>query len=88
VRQWDLLFTEPDGRLASKIKLGRQWVFKAIPRKANGERDWNVVPEGRYFVEWRESGTRLRLPAGRTVAQALEARRIKKAETQTEGAEV
>jgi integrase/recombinase XerD len=66
--------------IVKQIKLGRQWVFKAIPHKANGERDWNALPEGRYFVEWRESGTRRRLPAGRTVAQALEARRIKKAE--------
>jgi integrase/recombinase XerD len=74
-----------DGTMArvniiKQIKISRRWVFKAIPRKENGERDWNALPEGRYFIEWRESGTRVRLPAGRTVSQALEARRIKKAE--------
>jgi hypothetical protein len=66
--------------IVKQIKIARQWVFKAISCEENGERDWTALPEGRYFIEWRESGTRTRLPAGRTVSQALEARRIKKAE--------
>lgn len=66
--------------IVKQIKIGSRWVLKAIPRKANGERDWKALPDGSYFLEWRENGTRMRLPAGRTVSQALEARRIKKAE--------
>src|SRR5579862_3814498 len=54
--------------------------MKSIPRKSNGQRDWRALPDGSYFIEWREGGKRMRLPAGRTVSQALEAQRIKLAE--------
>jgi site-specific recombinase XerD len=66
--------------IVKQIKVGDRWVLKAIPRKENGERDWKALPEGSYFVEWRTNGKRKREPAGLTVSEALEARRIKKAE--------
>ncbi len=66
--------------IVKQIKCGGRWVLKAIPRTKNGERNWKALPEGSYFLEWREQGKRVRLPAGHTVSQALEAQRIKKAE--------
>jgi integrase len=38
------------------------------------------LPDGTYFIEFRERGKRRRLPAGATVAQALEVQRRKQAE--------
>lgn len=66
--------------LLKQFKTGTGWVMKSIPRKPNGQRDWGALPDGSYFIEWREEGKRMRLPAGRTVSQALEAQRIKLAE--------
>ena len=66
--------------LLKQFKTGNGWVLKSIPRKSNGQRDWSALPDGSYFIEWREEGKRMRLPAGRTVSQALEAQRIKLAE--------
>jgi integrase/recombinase XerD len=66
--------------LLKQFKSGNRWVLKSIPRKSNGQRDWSALPDGSYFIEWREEGKRMRLPAGRTVSQALEAQRIKLAE--------
>ena len=66
--------------LLKQFKTGTGWVMKSIPRKSNGQRDWRALPDGSYFIEWREEGKRMRLPAGRTVSQALEAQRIKLAE--------
>ncbi len=66
--------------LLKQFKTGTGWVMKSIPRKSNGQRDWGALPDGSYFIEWREGGKRMRLPAGRTVSQALEAQRIKLAE--------
>ena len=66
--------------LLKQFKTGNGWVLKSIPRKPNGQRDWSALPDGSYFIEWREEGKRMRLPAGRTVSQALEAQRIKLAE--------
>ena len=66
--------------LLKQFKTGTGWVMKSIPKKSNGQRDWGALPDGSYFIEWREEGKRMRLPAGRTVSQALEAQRIKLAE--------
>jgi hypothetical protein len=66
--------------LLKQFKTGTGWVMKSIPRKSNGPRDWGALPDGSYFIEWREEGKRMRLPAGRTVSQALGAQRIKLAE--------
>ena len=54
-------------------------MLRSIPKKANGQRDWSALPDGNYFIEFREKGKR-RLPAGATVAQALEVQRRKHAE--------
>src|ERR1700675_939666 len=66
--------------LLKHFKTGNGWVLKSIPRRPNGQRDWSALPDGSYFIEWREEGKRMRLPAGRTVSQALEAQHIKLAE--------
>src|SRR5258708_20595135 len=66
--------------LLKQFKAGNGWVLKSIPRKTNGQRDWSALPDGSYFIEWREGGKRIRLPAGRTVSEALNAQHIKLAE--------
>ena len=66
--------------LLKQVKIDDRWVLRSIPKKANGQRDWSSLPDGSYFIEWREKGKRRRLPAGATVAQALEVQRRKHAE--------
>jgi hypothetical protein len=66
--------------LLKQVKIDDRWVLRSIPKKANGQRDWSALPVGSYFIEWREGGKRMRLPAGRTVSQALQAQHIKLAE--------
>src|SRR5258707_14351262 len=66
--------------LLKQIKIDDRWVLRSIPKKSNGQRDWGALPDGSYFIEWREKGKRRRLPAGATVAQALEVQRRKHAE--------
>jgi integrase/recombinase XerD len=68
------------GNLLKQIKIDDRWVLRSIPKKPNGQRDWNALPDGSYFIEWRENRKRRRLPAGTTVAQALEVQRRKHAE--------
>jgi hypothetical protein len=48
-----------------------------IPRNAKGNYDWNAIADGRYYVEWYVGGTRRRVSAGVTAAQALEVQRRK-----------
>ena len=38
-----------------------------------GLNDWQALPEGGYFIEWRERGKRKRQAAGQTASDALEA---------------
>src|SRR3984893_11315484 len=66
--------------LLKQIKINDRWVLRSIPKKSNGQRDWNALPDGSYFIEWRENSKRRRLPAGTTVSQALEVQRRKHAE--------
>src|SRR6266700_6967389 len=66
--------------LLKQIKIDDRWVLRSIPKKSNGQRDWSALPDGSYFIEWREKGRRRRLPAGATVAQALEVQRRRYAE--------
>jgi integrase len=61
--------------IVKRIKINGRWVMRSIPRKQSGNWDWNSLPDGRYYVEWYEQGTRRREPAGTTVAQALEVQR-------------
>jgi integrase/recombinase XerD len=63
--------------IVKRIKSDGRWIMRSVPRKPSGEWDWQALPEGRYYVEWYEEGTR-REPAGSTVAQALEVQRRKK----------
>ena len=42
--------------LLKQFKTGNGWVLKSIPRKPNGQRDWSALPDGSYFIEWREEG--------------------------------
>jgi hypothetical protein len=59
--------------LLKQFKAGNGCAPKSIPRKPNGQRDWSALPDRSYFIEWREGGKLMRLPAGPTVSQALEA---------------
>ena len=52
-----------------------QWVLRSIPKKPTGHYDWSTLPDGDYFIEWRENGRRRREPAGRIASEALEAQR-------------
>jgi integrase/recombinase XerD len=61
--------------IVKRIKINGRWVMRSIPRKQSGNWDWNSLPDGRYYVEWYEQGSRRREPAGTTVAQALEVQR-------------
>lgn len=64
--------------IVKRIKSDGRWVMRSVPRKRSGEWDWKALPEGRYYVEWYDEGTRRREPAGSTVAQALEVQRRRK----------
>jgi hypothetical protein len=48
------------------------------PEKKNGRIKW--PSRGRYLIEWRENGSRLREAAGTTPAEALEAQKRKRLE--------
>ncbi len=63
-----------------QIKVDGKWVLRSIPKKTSGHYDWTVLPEGTYFIEWRENGQRKREPAGITAAQATEAQRKRRHE--------
>lgn len=61
--------------IVKRIKDNGRWIMRSIPKKPSGGWDWNSLPDGRYYVEWYEEGSRKREPAGSTVAQALEVQR-------------
>lgn len=63
--------------IVKQVKQGTKWTLRSIPRKESGNYDWTALPDGEYFIEWREDGRRRRQPAGDTAAQALEAQRRK-----------
>ncbi len=58
--------------IVKRIKIGGRWKMFSIPRNAKGNYDWNAIADGRYYVEWYVGGTRRRVSAGVTAAQALE----------------
>ncbi len=66
--------------VVKQIKVDGKWVLRSIPKKASGHYDWTALPEGTYFIEWRESGQRKREPAGITASQAIEAQRKRRHE--------
>src|SRR5260370_603742 len=63
--------------IVKRIKIGGSWKMFSIPRNAKGNYDWNAIADGRYYVEWYVGGTRRRVSAGVTAAQALEVQRRK-----------
>ena len=63
--------------IVKRIKIGGRWKMFSIPRNAKGNYDWNAIADGRYCVEWYVGGTRRRVSAGVTAAQALEVQRRK-----------
>ena len=63
-------------------QIGGRWKMFSIPRHAKGNYDWNALADGRYYVEWYVGGTRRRVSAGVTAAQAIEVKRRKHHELQ------
>ena len=63
--------------IVKRIKIGGRWKMFSFPRNAKGNYDWNAIGDGRYYVEWYVGGTRRRVSAGVTAAQALEVQRRK-----------
>jgi integrase len=68
----------PHVNILKQVKVSGQWRQVAIPRDEHGRSNWKSLPEGRYFIEWRERGKRRREAAGITTADALEAARRRK----------
>ena len=66
--------------IVKKVKVNGVWKLPSLPRKLNGNYDWNALPSGLYLIEWYVGGRRRRESAGITSAQALEAQRRKKHE--------
>ena len=66
--------------IVKQIKVDGKWTLRSIPKKKSGHYDWAALPDGDYFVEWREDGRRRRQPAGKTAAQAMEEQRRKRHE--------
>jgi len=64
--------------IIKQIKDNKRWKIVSIPRDQKGQYKWKDLPDGRYFIEWREAGKRRRQAAGVTVAQAKETARRKK----------
>jgi integrase len=69
----------PRVNLTRQIKRDAGWKRVPLERDARGRIRWGNG-EGRYLIEWRERGRRLRGAAGRTPAEALEAQRRKRLE--------
>jgi hypothetical protein len=46
--------------IVKQIKIDGNWVLRSIPKKPSGTYDWTALPEGTYFIEWRDSGQRKR----------------------------
>jgi integrase/recombinase XerD len=69
----------PRVNLTRQIKRDAGWKRVPLERDARGRIRWGNG-EGRYLIEWRERGRRLRGAAGRTPAEALEAQRRRRLE--------
>jgi hypothetical protein len=44
--------------IVKQIKVDGKWTLRSIPKKESGHYDWAALPDGDYFVEWREDGRR------------------------------
>ena len=61
-----------------QVRTEKGWRNAALPRKQDGRIKWPT--RGRYLIEWRDNGRRLRQAAGVTPAEALEAQKRKRLE--------
>jgi hypothetical protein len=61
-----------------QVRTDKGWRNAALPRKQDGPIKW--PSNGRYLIEWRENGRRVREAAGTTLAEALEAQKRKRLE--------
>ena len=66
--------------IVKQVKVDGKWILRSIPKKQPGNYDWSALPEGEYYIEWREDGRCRRQPAGNTAAQAMEKQRRKRHE--------
>ena len=62
--------------IVKRIKIGGRWKMFSIPRNARATTTGTPSPTA-YDVEWYVGGTRRRVSAGVTAAQALEVQRRK-----------
>jgi integrase/recombinase XerD len=65
--------------ITKQVKTSRGWRNIALTRDARGRIRW-TGGLGRYIIEWRQNGERLRQAAGTTPAEALEAQKRKRLE--------
>jgi hypothetical protein len=61
-----------------RVKTSKGWANVALKRNAKQRIQW--PSGGRFLIEWRENGKRLRASAGDTPAEALEAQKRKRLE--------
>jgi integrase/recombinase XerD len=61
-----------------QVRTEKGWRNAALPRKQDGHIKWPT--RGRYLIEWRDNGRRLRKAAGVTPAEALEAQKRQRLE--------
>jgi integrase/recombinase XerD len=71
----------PEGTVArvnivQRVKTSKGWSNVPLKRTPKGRIRW--PSGGRYFIEWRENGRRLRQSAGDTPSEALEAQKRKR----------
>ena len=62
--------------LLQRVKTEKGWMNVALGRTSKGRIRWPTG--GRFFIEWRENGRRLRQSAGDTPSEALEAKKRKR----------
>jgi integrase len=64
--------------ILQQVRTDKGWRHAPLPRKRDGRINWPT--RGRYLIEWRENGRRLRQAAGVTPAEAQEAQKRKRLE--------
>ena len=69
--------------ITKQIKTSRGWRNVALTRDGRGRVRW-TGGAGRYIIEWRANGERLRQAAGTTPAEALETQKRKRLELEAE----
>ena len=68
--------------IVQQVRTEKGWRNRPLPRKRDGRINWPA--HGRYLIEWRQNGQRLRQAAGVTPAEAQEAQRRKRLELDAE----